>query len=157
MSKLCMARIKKNCPAAMCQMGEMCRREGDYESALKYLTKATDLGDALAHYNLSILYHNGQGVDKDEKKEVYHLEEASIAGIPEARHNLGLIELDNGSTERAKKHFIISANLGHDESLTALRILYADGHATKEDYADALRAYQAAVDATKSPERDEAE
>jgi hypothetical protein len=38
-----------------------------------------------------------------------------------------------------------------------LRKLYADGHASKDDYADALRAYQAAVNATKSAEREVAE
>ncbi len=64
---------------------------------------------------------------------------------------------NNGRFERAKKHFIIAANLGLHESLRKLRTLYADGHASKEDYADALRAYQAAVEAAKSPEREEAE
>ena len=35
--------------------------------------------------------------------------------------------------------------------------LYADGHASKEEYFDALRAYQAAVEATKSKEREKVE
>jgi hypothetical protein len=55
------------------------------------------------------------------------------------------------------KDFIIAANLGDDGSLQALRQLYADGYATKEDYAGALRAYQTAVDATKSEEREKTE
>jgi hypothetical protein len=38
-----------------------------------------------------------------------------------------------------------------------LKKLYSDGHASKEDYAGALRAYQAAVDATKSAEREKGE
>ena len=149
--------IKKNDPVAMCQMGEKCRREGDYESALKYLTKAADLGDAVAHFCLSRLYLKGEGVDKDGKKYIYHWEEAAIAGHPLARYNLGCLEKRNGRFERAKKHFIIAANLGHDNSLKGLRDLYAEGHATKEEYAGALRAYQAAVEATKSAERKVAE
>jgi hypothetical protein len=32
-------------------------------------------------------------------------------------------------------------------------MLYSDGHAAKEDYAAALLAYQAAIDATKSSEK----
>jgi hypothetical protein len=41
--------------------------------------------------------------------------------------------------------------------LTCIKRLYADGLASKEDYASALRACQAAVDATKSPERERTE
>jgi len=46
---------------------------------------------------------------------------------------------------------------GYENSLKELRVLYANGHASKEDYANALRAYQAAVDATKSAQRERVE
>ncbi len=104
-----------------------------------------------------IYYRGEEGVEKDEKKQVYHLEQAAIGGHPRARHNLGLVEKKNGRFERARKHFIIAANLGHDLSLKSLMKLYANGKASKEDYADALRAYQVAVDAMKSSDREEAE
>ncbi len=58
-----------------------------------------------------------------------------------------------GRYERGKRHFIIASNLGYHKSLKFLMQLYASKHANKEDYADSLRAYQAAVDATKSAER----
>ena len=48
------------------------------------------------------------------------------------------------------------ANIGYDGSLKWLKELYVDGKASKEDYAGALRAYQAAVNAAKSREREEA-
>ena len=127
------------------------------QTELEYFTKAAELGDSDAHYNLSIMYAEGQGVKNDTKKEIYHLEEAAIAGHPQARFNLGCEEANNGRFERARKHFIIAAYLGDEKSLKAIRNLYADGHASKEDYADALRAYQAAVDAMKSEERQKAE
>ncbi len=153
-----MKRIKKNNdPAAMNQMGKQLYREGTYETALKYLAKAAELGNAEAHYVLSIMYDKGQGVEKDTEKEIYHLEQAAIGGHPTARHNLGYFEVKNGRYERARKHCIIAANLGDHDSLSNLKILYADGHASKEDYAAALLAYQAAVDATKSTEREKAE
>jgi TPR repeat protein len=153
-----MKRIKENNdPAAICFMGKECFDEGDYKSALEYLTKAAELGDVKAHYYLSVMYINGHGVEQDAEKEIYHLEEAAIGGNHKARHNLGYFEIRNGRFERARKHFIIAANLGYHDSLKCLRQLYADGHASKEDYANALRAYQAAVDATKSAEREEAE
>ena len=155
--KRVMKRIKKNDPEAMNYMGKKHYHEGNYETAFEYLTNAAGLGDAGAHYNLSCLYRDGKGVEKDTIKQVYHLEEAAIGGDPAARHNLGCIEAKSGSFERAKKHLIIAANLGHQNSLNGLRLLYADGHASKEDYASALRAYQTAVEATKSAEREKAE
>ena len=156
--KRIMNRVKKNCPVALQQTGiRHYREEGDYATALEYLTKAAKLGDAVAHHALSLMYMKGEGVQKDREKAVHHWEVAAIAGHPDARYNLGVLERKIGSFERAKKHFIIAANLELHSSLKELRVLHANGHASKEEYSDALRAYQAAVEATKSPERDVAE
>ncbi len=76
------------------------------------------------------------------KKEVYHMETAAIGGHAPARHNLGCYEVQNGTTERAVKHFLISANLGYDRSVGAIRELHTRGSVSKEVYATALRAYQ---------------
>ena len=65
--KRVMERIKKNDPVAMCRIAQKRKVEGDYKTALKYLTKAAELGDAIAHYELSCLYHKGQGVEKNKK------------------------------------------------------------------------------------------
>jgi TPR repeat protein len=155
--KRIMDRVKANDPAALRERGNRCRQEGDIKGAFEYDTKAAELGDAVAHYNLSVTYREGQGVEKDKEKYIYHLEEAAIGGHPGARHVLGALKLNNDMFERSKKHFIIAANLGHHDSLKELMKLYSHGLASKEDYADALRAYQAAVDETKSKEREKAE
>ena len=52
------------------------------------------------------------------------------------------------------KHFLIAANLGHDKSIQSLMKCYANGEVNKEDFAAVLRTHQAAVDATKSPQRE---
>jgi TPR repeat protein len=116
-----------------------------------------ELGDIVAHNYLSIIYHLGEGVEKDEKRKLRHLLEAAIGGHPKARHNLGVIELENLRIERGMKHLIIAAKLGYDDSLNALKECYKDGIISKEDFAAALRGHQAAVDATKSPQREKAE
>jgi TPR repeat protein len=152
-----MKRVEKNDPVAMRQIGAMRREEGDYIGAFEYWTKAAELGDAGAHYGLSVMYRLGQGVEKDEKKEVYHLEEAAIGGSVLARHSLGCHEANNGRIERAVKYFIIAANMGLDESLKILWKYHAWGFLKKEVLAATLRVHQAAVDATKSAQRDEAE
>jgi tetratricopeptide (TPR) repeat protein len=157
--KIIMKRIKKNDPDAMSYMGKKHYEEGDYETALKYFAKAAELGDAFAHFHLGCMHcnGNGEGVEEDMKKAIYHWEEAAIAGHHMSRHNLGIVEKKNGRYERARKHFIIAANLGDQRSLNLLRQFYEGGRARREDYADALRAYQTAVDATKSTQRKEGE
>ncbi len=154
---LLMKRVEKNDPLSMLYMGKKRCDEGDYEGAFEYWTKAAALGNAQAHHYLATMYTWGDGVEKDKKKEVYHLEQAAIGGHPIARNKLGYSEWENGSHERAVKHFTIASNLEHHDSLKALMKLYALGKASKDDYAKALRAYQAAVEATKSPQRKEAE
>ena len=149
-------RIEVNDPNAMCCMGTETRNKGDYRSAFEYFTNAAALGDVEAHYQLSGLYQYGRGVEKDKKKQMHHLTEAAIGGHPDARHNLGGMEGDNGQHDRAAKHLIIAAKLGYDLSLDVLKNLYKAGLVSKEDFTAALRGYQAAIVATKSPQREEA-
>ena len=125
--------------------------------AFEYWTKAAKLEDAKAHYQLGIIYRKGEGVEKDEEKGIYHWEKAAIGGDPTARHNLGAIEEKNGNIERAVKHFIIAANLGSEKSMQMLWKFYSDGRITKEDLESTLRTHKAAIDATKSSQRDVAE
>jgi len=155
-NKNLMKRVEKNDPVGMSQMGLTREHEGDYDSAFGLWTKAAELGDAIAHFSLSTSYRKGEGVEADHKKEIYHLEKAAIAGHPGARSNLGCYEAINLRNDRAVKHWIIGANLGHDKSIQILTRFYKDGLVRKEEFAAALRAHQAAVDATKSPQREEA-
>jgi hypothetical protein len=59
--------------------------------------------------------------------------------------------------ERAVKHFIIATNMGWDESVKALWKLHALGLVKKEVLTATLHVHQAAVAATKSPQREETE
>jgi len=152
-----MKRIEANDPEAMCQWGRDQYKKGDYSSAFEYFTRAAGLGHVVAHGELADLYRNGHGVEKDRGKDIYHLEEAAIGGHPNARYNLGVEENESGNIERAVKHFIIAATQGHDGSIKTLMDAYKGGFVSKEKLAATLRAHHAAVDATKSPQRDAAE
>ena len=152
-----MKRIEANDPAAIREVGLMRNKEGNCKNAFEYWTKAAELGDVVSHYQLSRSYRDGEGVEKDKKKEVHHAEQAAICGHPEARNDLGIIEYKNGRHERAVKHWMIAAKLGLDESLANLKQYIEHGMVSKEDFAATLRAHQAAVHATKSPHRAVAE
>eukprot|EP00985_Skeletonema_marinoi_P000851 scaffold345_cov80-Skeletonema_marinoi.AAC.3 len=157
-NKIAMKRVAANDPVAMAEVGGSGRlcHEGDDDSAIEYLTKAAELGAVDAHIYLSWLYQKGEGVYKDEKKGLYHFEEAAMVGHPEARYQLACHEGAEGRFDRMVEHLIISANLGHDKSIQALKLCYKEGKISKEDFASALRAHQAAVNETKSPQREEA-
>ena len=99
------------------------------------------------------MYHFGRFVEKDEVKSIHHMEKALLEDI----HKLASFEWKNGNYDRAMKHHIIAAALGLDESIKQLMDAFKKGYVNKEDLASALRAQQAAEDATKSPQRDEAE
>ena len=151
-----MKRAAANDSFAIRQMGMKCYREGDYEGSFKYLSKAAELGDVGAHHFLGALYLEGKGVKKDYGKAFYCYERAAIGGHPRARYNLGLDEGINERYDRAVKHFIIAATLGNDDSIQRLKHCYTIGKVSKTDFAAALRAHQAAVDAMKSPQREAA-
>ncbi len=152
-----MKRVEANDPAALCHMGKKYYHEGDYEGAFEYYTKAAELEGTDAHAQLGWMYERGQGVEKDEEKSIYHHEKAAIGGHPIARNMLACKEEDNGNIERAVKHLIIAANLGYDLSMKALWKHYSAGNITKEDLDATLRTHQAAVNETKSAQRDAAE
>eukprot|EP00985_Skeletonema_marinoi_P012786 scaffold6259_cov75-Skeletonema_marinoi.AAC.14 len=152
-----MKRVEANDPVAITNEGFNEYEKGDYIKAVEYFTKAAELGDAAAHYQLSNFYYDGYGVKKDRGKRMHHLEEAAIGGHPIARYNLGIQEWKNGHTERAVKHWIIAASQGDNDSLKYLIDDFKRGFVGKEDLDTALRAHHSAVDAAKSPQREAAE
>ncbi len=150
-------RVESSCPAALHWMGHEYYQTGDFDSALNCYTKAASLKYAASHYNLSNMYQNGVGVEKNAKMEKYHLEEAAIGGHPDARYFLACYESNMGNYELTVKHFSIAARQGDKDAIEALKTRYQAGLIKKEDFAAVLRAHKAAIDATESPQRKIAE
>ena len=72
-----------------------------------------------------------------------------------ARYNISCEECNAGNYDIALQHWMIAANLGHEESLSEVKQMLMDGLASKADYAEALRGYQSAAEEMRSPDRDE--
>ena len=151
--KQLMKRVKANDPVAIRFLGEKYNAKLHYIRAFDCFTKAAELGDIESHFHLGNSYHFGQFVKKDEGKMLHHMEEAAIGGHAHARNNLGVHEWYNGDKKRAVKHWIIAATQGQDDSIEMVMVAYRKGLISKEDLASTLRAHKAAVDATKSPQR----
>ena len=101
-------------------------------------------------------YYNGEGVERDEKKKYHYYELAAMGGVVEARYNLGSSEARAGNWDRAIKHFMIAVGDGYSGSVKRIQQLYKSGHATRDDYSNALRAYQAYLEEVRSEQRDKA-
>ncbi len=149
-------RVEAQDPFAMSEMGKTHYHRGDYEGAFQHWRKAAELGDTESHFQLAGLYGEGEGVERDLKKKMYHMEQAAIGGHPGARYNLGCIEGRNGRVERAMKHWMIAAKLGFSDALEPLKQGFQNGAVSKGEYDSALRGHQTAVDATKSAQREKA-
>ena len=96
-------RIEMNDPIAMKGIGCMyrdgdCGLPQDYAKALEFWHRAGELGCAEAYSCMGYAYSNGRGVDVDMKKATYYFELAAMRGNAEARHNLGVMEIQQTIT-----------------------------------------------------------
>ena len=128
----------------------------DWVKANAWFLKGGELGCAIAYNNLGASYHQGLGVEKDEKKAKYYFELGALGGNLYARKNLACSELLKKNYHRAFKHFIIAAKAGDEQSLDNVKKGFQVKLVTKDEYANTLRAYQNRQDQMKSKERDEA-
>ena len=126
----------------------------DDDKALELFVRAGDLGCTKAYCSVGYAYNFGHGVVIDKKKANHYFKLAAIGGNINARHNLGVVAEGAGNTDRALKHYMIAAEGGEPDSLKQIQNLYTNGHARKDDYSKALRAYQAYLAKIKSTQRD---
>ena len=128
----------------------------DVPRAIELLTEAAELGSLDGMYHLGYIYFHGEGAEQDKPRGLCHLQQAAMKGHVLCRHNLGVVEDDNGNYELAVQHWMISAKMGHEDSLSCIKVSFMKSHATKAQYAEALKGYGDAVEEMKSPQREEA-
>jgi len=104
----------------------------DWEKANGLFLKAGELGCAEGYLHLAYSYQEGKGTRVDKKKAKYYYELAAMGGDVCARTNLGGIEVKDGNSDRALKHFLIAARTGSKVSLEMVKVAYQSGHVTKD-------------------------
>ncbi|EJK61586.1 hypothetical protein THAOC_17901 [Thalassiosira oceanica] len=155
------ARVAKKDPEAIYYLGMKYFHgelglQKDRKKAVELLTEAAELGSVEVLFSLGNAYRLGEGVQKDMAKAVELYEKAAMQGHVESRNNLGCVEAEKGNNDRALRHLLISAKMGDNNSVETIKTAFTAGLATKEQYAEALKGYQYAVDEMKSHDRDEA-
>ena len=154
------ARVEKKDPEAIYILGKAYFHgdhglQRDTRKAVELFTEAVELGSISALFSLGNAYRQGKGVEQDKAKAMQLYEEAAMQGHAGCRYNLGNLEVGKGNHDRAARHLLIPAKMGHMESVEKMKELFTAGVATKEQYAEALKGYQDAVEEMQSHDRDE--
>ncbi|EJK56180.1 hypothetical protein THAOC_23985 [Thalassiosira oceanica] len=155
------ARVVKKDPEATFFLGQQyffghLGLQKDSRKGVELYTEAAELGSVEALFSLGVVYEIGEGVQKDVAKAAVFYEKAAMQGCPLSRHKLGCVEGQKRNHDRAVRHFLISAKMGYKDSIEIIKEMFMAGVTTKEQYAEALRGYQDAVEEMKSHDRDEA-
>ncbi len=73
------------------QKGLEATKRGDYTAALREFRPLAEQGNAIAQFNLGILYGNGRGVPQDYAEAAKWYRLAGAQGLAEAQYNLGVL------------------------------------------------------------------
>jgi TPR repeat protein len=132
--------------------GQEYYRQGRYDLAIAFWTKAADAGDALAAHELAVEYMDGKPmvVQRDyEKARKYHLQ-AAQAGDPRSMFDLGsMYEFGMGVTvdlRQAAVWYRHAAEYGHPQGAYNLGTMLESGEAGQQDLVEAYKFYKLAAD-----------
>lgn len=78
----------------------------DFKTGFKEFKSLADAGNAQAQFNLALMYLNGQGVEKDEKRACALFTEAANQGIADAQYNLAVMYERGIGVEKDEKRAV---------------------------------------------------
>lgn len=121
------------------------------EKAVPLWRRAAELGDALAQYNLGVVYAQGLGGMKSDLREAATwYRKAAEQGNADAQYSLGdLYRRGEGvfqDYDLAIKWFRIAANAGHIEAQRSMGYIYDNGEGVPKDYVASAKWWRVAAD-----------
>merc|ERR1712176_727030 len=139
-----------NDTVAMNQLGAMYENGGygltkSRQKAEELFKRSYDFGSPDAALQLAHFYPD---------KMLEYIEEAARRGNIHAEYLLGIYVYQSEDFEKSIGHLIKVTRAGSDVCMKELMSVYRRGILSKDDLASTLRAYQAAVDETKSETRE---
>ena len=117
----------------------------DYATALREWQPLAEQGQAVAQYQIGLLYANGKGVTKDDAKARRWYEKAAGQGHTEAQVNLGVLLMYARGGQQDYKMAVyylrLAANQGNDLAQRRLGQMYERGEGVQQDYVKAYMWY----------------
>lgn len=111
--------------------------------------KAAEQGDAVAQFNLGVMYDNGEGVPEDDAEAARWFRVVAEQGYAAAQYNLGMMYrkgegVPEDDTE-AVRWYRLAAEQGHAGAQNNLGIMYDYGEGVPEDDLQAYAWYSIAA------------
>jgi TPR repeat protein len=127
------------------QAGMDANNREDYSTALREWQPLAEQGDALAQYNLGVLYRKGRGVPQDDVQARQWYEKAAVQGQAKAQFNLGTLYFNGSGVpkdyQQALRWFRLAADQGEALAQTKIAIMYDDGQGVPHDIVQAHKWY----------------
>ncbi len=131
------------------EKGSAALKQKNYKKAHSLLLPLAKKGNALAQYNIGVMYAQGLGVRKNEKQAVQWYLKAAKQGDPDAQSNLGLMyETGKGVNKdfrKAMEWYLRSAKQGNSVAQNNIGSLYLKGNGVKKSYKKALKWFSKAA------------
>jgi len=117
--------------------------------AVRFLTQASEKGQAVAQYRLGTMYERGQGVPADGARAAQWYERSANQGNRKAMHNLAVSHASGAPGKKnmaeAARWFAKAAALGLSDSQFNLAVLYERGDGVPQSLVDAYKWYSIAA------------
>ena len=131
------------------QAGIDANNREDYATALREWRPLAEQGDALAQYNLGVLYRKGRGVPQDDVQARQWYAKAAAQGQAKAQFNLGTLYFNGEGVpkdyQQALRWFRLAADQGEAVAQTKIAIMYDDGQGVPHDIVQAYKWYSLAA------------
>jgi len=125
------------------QAGMEANDREDYATALREWRPLAEQGDALAQYNLGILYRKGRGVPQDDVQARQWYAKAAAQGLAKAQFNLGTLYFNGEGGpkdyQQALRWFRLAANQGEALAQTKIAIMYDEGQGVPRNIVQAYK------------------
>lgn len=125
-------------------------KRGDYATAYRGFRRLAEGGDAVAQFNLGLMYRRGHGVLQDYAEAAKWYRRAAEQGHASAQNNLGFmydrgrgVPQDYAEAARWYRH---AAEQGHAYAQNNLGLMYDNGQGVPQDYTQAARWYRRAAE-----------
>lgn len=106
------------------------------DPSFQALVAEAEAGNAAAQFSLGLIFHTGQGTDKNIERAMYWYTKAAMQGFSEAQFRIGLL-YDNGreisaNNNQAFKWYRKAAKQGHADSQALLGKMYFNGEGVEQ-------------------------
>ncbi len=131
------------------QAGMDANSRGDYATALREWRLLSEQGDALAQYNLGVLYRKGRGVPQDDVQARQWYAKAAAQGHAKAQFSLGTLYFNGKGVpkdyQQALRWFRLAADQGEALAQTKIAIMYDEGQGVPQNIVQAYKWYSLAA------------